>query len=409
MIIVFFTVVSAVAYFVTHEAINQFIVSDASTSLSFIINNVKTNYEYNLMALDEIASMDGFLPFEPRTARGVVRDFLDFPNIFNTVHLYRTDGALLFAEKRASMGSYNPRPNFYLKDPDFISLAKTVIAEKHSRASKVFYTPSGTLYQTYITPVFADREKKEVFGILSGGVFPRLQRIDYLLHGLQLGQDNFILISDSNGHFLTSDGITEKDAAAAVQKHTDQAARLFYGSTASDETKALISQKLPVLKRSYIIMSLPIQELKLIVTLGVSTGRVEAKSRELFYNLLVALVLGLLLSLAASIVVGDRLAKPLRQIADAISEINKGNFAIRVGYSGEDEIGYLSNAVNLLAEKIQKSEYLGNLWCTEEELARAETEGEGHDEADSEGSPPGESSERNATEKASETPDATKT
>jgi len=80
---------------------------------------------------------------------------------------------------------------------------------------------------------------------------------------------------------------------------------------------------------------------------------------------LVALVLGLVLSLVASIVVGDRLAKPFRQVADAVNQINNGNFSARVTYAGEDEIGYLSKTINALAEKIQKSEYLGNLWQTE--------------------------------------------
>lgn len=270
------------------QSINQFVVSDASTSLSFIINNVKTNYEYNLMALDEIASMEGFLPFDAKTARTVVRDFLEFPNIFNTVHMYRSDGTLLFAERRSSMGPYNPKPNFNLKDPEFIALAKRVIEEKHSRASDVLVSSSGTLYQTYVTPVFSDRERKHVFGILSGGIFPRLQRLDYLLHGLQLGQDNFILITDSNGHFLTSDGISDKDATTYIQKYTDQAVERFYGKTAGQSNRTLINYRIPMGKVSYIVMSLPIQELKLIVTLGVNTQRIDAKSRELSYRLLVA-------------------------------------------------------------------------------------------------------------------------
>jgi signal transduction histidine kinase len=119
-------------------------------------------------------------------------------------------------------------------------------------------------------------------------------------------------------------------------------------------------------------------ELKLVVTIGVNTHRIDQKTRELSYRLLVALVLGLLLSVFASVFVGDRLAKPFRQIAKTINEINVGNFAARVNYEEDDEIGHLSQRINTLAEKIQKSDYLGNLWSNEAELEQ-ETGGKSSD------------------------------
>lgn len=376
VIIIFFGVVSAVAYYLTSEAIRQFVVSDSTTSLAFIINNVKSNYGSHLKALDDLTDMKGFLPFEQNKARQTLKNFLEFPNIYNTVHMYRVDGELLFAERRATMGPYSPKTNFRLKNKEFIELADAVIGEKKSKASEVFFSPNGTLYQTYVSPVFSDKKKEHVFGILSGAVFPRLQSIEHLLHGLQLGQDNFILITDSSGHYLTSDGITEKDATTAIQKHTDEATELYFGKTRTDHGKAFIDYHEDLGPDSYIVISLPIDELKLVVTLGVNTHRIEVKNKELTYRLLVALVLGLLLSLGASIVVGDRLAKPFRQVADSLNQINTGNFAARVSYDGNDEIGYLSKTINALAEKIQKSEYLGNLWHTEYEkdIGAEETE-----------------------------------
>lgn len=392
VIIIFFGVVSAVAYYLTNEAMRQFVVTDSTTSLAFIINNVKNNYGTDLKALDELTVMKGFLPFEEKTAHETLKDFLGFPNIYNTVHMYRADGELLFSERRATMGPYSPKHNFRLKNKHFIQLADKVIAEKKSIASEVFFSPNGTLYQTYVSPVFSDTKKEHVFGILSGAVFPRLQSIEHLLHGLQLGQDNFILITDSSGHYLTSDGISEKDATGAIQKHTDHATERFFGPGSSthkesNQTKdtseekgqrkneatanqAFIDTHEDLGPNSFIVLSLPIDELKLVVTLGVNTHRIDAKNKELTYRLLVALVIGLLLSLGASIVVGDRLAKPFRQIAESVNEINSGNFSARVTYAGDDEIGYLSKTINALAEKIQKSEYLGNLWHTEEERDR---------------------------------------
>ncbi len=376
VIIIFFGVVSAVAYYLTNEAMRQFVVSDSTTSLTFVINNVKNNYGTDLKTLDELTVMKGFLPFEEKTAHETLKKFLEFPNIYNTVHMYRADGELLFAERRSTMGPYSPKHNFRLKNKHFIQLADKVIAEKKSIASEVFFSPNGTLYQTYVSPVFSDAKKEHVFGILSGAVFPRLQSIEHLLHGLQLGQENFILITDSSGHYLTSDGISEKDATGPIQKHTDHATARFFGKNATaDHKQAFIDNHEDLGPNTFIVVSLPIDELKLVVTMGVNTHRIDAKNKELTYRLLVALVIGLLLSLGASIVVGDRLAKPFRQIAESVNEINSGNFSARVTYNGDDEIGYLSKTINALAEKIQKSEYLGNLWHTEEERDRAEGDG----------------------------------
>jgi HAMP domain-containing protein len=366
--IIFFAVVSGVAYLLTSEAIKQFVVDDAVTSLSFVINNIKSNYESELTALNQIADLPGMSPYDSTQSQHVIQEFLELPNIFNTVHLYQADGTLLVAERRGIKAVYKASPNFHQKDPAFIALAERVIREKQSIASEVFVSPSGRVYQTFLTPVFSDAEHKQVFGILSGGVFPQLQKIDYLLRGLKLGKNNFILITDSKGHLISSDGISEKEAETSVRSQTDQAAKRFFGQDGSQSRDAFINHRIKIDRFSYILISLPADPLKLIVTLGVSTQGIETKTRELSYRLLVALVLGLFLSLVASIFVGDRLAKPFRMMAETINEINKGNFAARVQYIGDDEIGYLSKALNTLSEKIQKSEYLGNLWSTEEQV-----------------------------------------
>ena len=394
--LVLFTVVSGVAYFLSKDAIKQFVENDAATSLSFIVNNVKSNYQSDLAALDQISLMHGFLPYDEPVARTVVKNFLEFPSVFSTVHMYRADGPLLFAERRATMGPYGLKPNYNLKEPEFVAQAKRVIEEKHSLASTVFNSAKGTLFQTYITPVFSDEKKQQVFGILSGGVFPKLQRVDYLLRGLRLGQDNFILIYDNSGHVITSDGISEQDAGKWLKSHSDRAIQRFYGQPAPvpgqpapgqpapgqpgqtpiPVTKSVpgqsitpeITENVKVNKFSFIVISLPIDDLKLLVTMGVNQHRIDTKTKELSYRLLAVLVVGLLLSLFFSVLLGSRWASRFSQIAETINEINTGNFAARAQYQANDEIGYLSKSINALAVKIQKSEYLGNLWSNEEEL-----------------------------------------
>ncbi|MGH9548919.1 MAG: HAMP domain-containing protein, partial [Terriglobales bacterium] len=245
---------------------------------------------------------------------------------------------------------------------------------KKPRASETFFTASGELYQTYFTPVFDDKQKQHVFAILSGGVFPHLQKIDYIIKGLKLGEDNFILITDSRGHFISSDGISEQDAIHYLKNQTAQSAKKFFEPLPANvvisqsDQLPLINERIAVGKRKFIALSQAIPELKLIVTLGINTHRIDQNTRELSNRLLFSLILGLLFSVFASVFLGERLAKPFRLMAQTVEDINTGNFASRVDYKSDDEIGYLSDRINKLADKIQKSEYLGNLWSNEAEL-----------------------------------------
>jgi HAMP domain-containing protein len=368
--IIFFALVSVFTYFLTSEAIKQFAISDASTSLFFIVNNIEGNYKSELTAIDQIASLPGFLPFDEKTAQGIIKEFLELPNIFTTVHLYRADGQLVFAERRLSYDSrpYKPKTNFHQKEPQFVALAQKAIEEKRSLSSEAFFTWEGVPYQTYITPVFDNAAKQHVIGILSGGVFPRRKKIEYLLQGLKLGDDNFILLTDSRGNFITSDGINEKDASNSTKQHTDEAAQHFFRKAGADAHQVFVKQRLLLGQSSFILMSLPIPDLNLVVTLGFNTRPIDQKTRELSNRLFFGLVVGFLLSLFASIFVGERLSRPFREIAHTVDEINIGNFSARTKYKGNDEIGYLSTRINNLAEKIEKSKYLGNLWSNEEEL-----------------------------------------
>lgn len=375
IVLVFFAVVSGVSYYLTNETIKEFAVADDKTALNFVISNIRSNYNHELQYLDTLANIDGFLPFRKVAAEDMVNRFLLYDNLFGSIHMYARDGNLIFAHKRSSLPAYKIETNFYEKpEAEFIAQAEQVIKEKRPAASDTFFTSSGDIYQTYITPVFSDKEHKNIFGLLSGGVFPRRQKIDHLLAGLKLAEDNFILITDSHGRLMGSDGVAEPDVGGALKPYVDEAIKAFYQNNeskiqpAKTASSPLVHYKIRVGRTRFILMSMPIPELKLIVTVGQGLGLIEQKQDELTHRLLVALILGLFFSLFASIVVGDRLAKPFREIADTIGKINIGNFSARVGYSKNDEIGRLSKSINKLAEKIEKSEYLGNLWSNEDEV-----------------------------------------
>lgn len=373
IVLMFFGVVTAVSYYLTSEAIRQFAITDATTSLSFVINNIRSNFLVELKALDQLVLMDGFRPFDRKSANETGKKFLQFQNVFSTVHMYAINGDLIFAEKRKSVPEYVIESNFFRKkDPSYIVLAKKVIEEKRAAASETYFTSTGDLYQTYIVPVLG--ETTEIIGIVSGGVFPRLQKIDHLLEGLKLGKSNFILITDSNGRLIASDGI-KSEQIASIKQHTEMAAAKFFhsdtdlGKNSAADSNALVNENIRLASSCPILISLPIPELKLIVTLGVNTMHIEKKKEELSNRLLVSLFVGLLLTLFASVFIGERLARPFREIAEVVNQVNNGNFAARVDYDYDDEIGYLAGLVNKISQKIEKSEYLGNLWQHESEIA----------------------------------------
>lgn len=58
--------------------------------------------------------MNGFIPFDEDTARDTIKEFLELPNIFTTVHMYKADGTLVFAERRKSFSASLPIPELKL-------------------------------------------------------------------------------------------------------------------------------------------------------------------------------------------------------------------------------------------------------------------------------------------------------
>ena len=52
------------------------------------------------------------------------------------------------------------------------------------------------------------------------------------------------------------------------------------------------------------------------------------------------------------------ITRPIQRLTRATREVAKGNFSVRVKYSGSDEIGVLINNFNLMAEELNNIEYL---------------------------------------------------
>lgn len=81
-----------------------------------------------------------------------------------------------------------------------------------------------------------------------------------------------------------------------------------------------------------------------------------AASKEAFRrSLRIVFVISLVAALLLGAFITWWLVRPLRNVANSVKEIGQGAYDVRLSYSGNDEMGALSIAVNEMASQVQKS------------------------------------------------------
>ena len=74
--------------------------------------------------------------------------------------------------------------------------------------------------------------------------------------------------------------------------------------------------------------------------------------RELFYELIVIILVALIFSMILFYFISKRITTPIYQINSAVTEFSKGDFSRRVEYDGSDELGELSANINNMASSL---------------------------------------------------------
>lgn len=362
---VFFLLAGGAVYLLTERVINQFFIEDNSSSIEFVVQNVRSNYQANLYALHHLSVQQGFLSFDQKKADELVRQFLKFDHIFGSVHVYRADGALLISHSRPMKPAYEPEQNFFQKwDKHYIQTAKEVIATGKPQATETFQRVKSGLYQAYLVPIFYSKSTR-VFGFISGAIFYQQQDLNYLLEGLKLGERNFIVLTDRLGNVLVQNGITQPLTLPLIAPVIQQATDSFFDH-AEIQTPVKISQAQIGRNLPYYVFSGPIKELNLLLTVGASDHMIKSKMSTLIEKLTIALLFGLLLSFVISIFVSNRLAQPFHLLNDAVTRVNSGDFSAEINYRKNDEIAELCESFNQISRKISKGRLLGNLWGSDE-------------------------------------------
>jgi len=80
----------------------------------------------------------------------------------------------------------------------------------------------------------------------------------------------------------------------------------------------------------------------------------ETRIHDLRFILGVAIAVTLLVVIIALFMLHRALLRPLNGLLDAARRIAGGDFGVRVGYTGEDELGRVGNAFNLMADELAR-------------------------------------------------------
>lgn len=363
VVILFFIVITSGLYITTTNLIWRFVVEENSKSLKFLINNIHRNYYQGLKSLENLAELPGLTPYDKNKAISLIQNYTRFNDTFSTVHAYESDGRLITAQRNkrnSNIQTYQTEDNFFAtKRTNFIEAAQNVLKSGISQTSETLYTRTGILFQTYLVPFFKKTDKKEVAGFLSGGIFPTLQQMDHLVAGLKLAEDNFIVITDSRGNILAKNGLPENSSLQET---------VLRKASIPGEIQSITSEKISddSDNSSYVLLSSGMPDLKLRVWLGVNTLGIKKKIFESRKYLALTIVLALLFSLGASLLLGHQLAVPIQKIAEGVNQLRRGNFGWRYYQHKEDELSQLGESLSKLARKIEKNQFLGDLWSSKE-------------------------------------------
>ena len=82
----------------------------------------------------------------------------------------------------------------------------------------------------------------------------------------------------------------------------------------------------------------------------------KGTSRELVRNIVLALAAGLLVGVAAGLLLARRLSKPLRRTASVASSMSQGRRDLRAPVEGPSEVAEVAQSVNELADALHRSE-----------------------------------------------------
>lgn len=163
-----------------------------------------------------------------------------------------------------------------------------------------------------------------------------------------------IQVTDNRGNIL-AETLSRHEFNVKIYPDVQEALKnklgVFIGKDISSQTK-IMAMSTPITGKEEMILG--------VIRFSVSLENTYDAMNAINYFFIVFGLVIILLSIIISTIISKTITKPIQHITNISNEMAKGNLSIRAEKHRNDEIGILSDAINHMADEIQKSENLKN-------------------------------------------------
>lgn len=257
----------------------------------------------------------------------------------------------------------NDNPNFESEDPKEIrnqvqaagtDTVAQFLAEKQPKGLFLKDFPTGTNLQIIQIGIpFATTNETTTYWVLASFWKNRI------LRSMPSSKSKYSILVDEKGEIL------------AFTSKSSEARKVFNKKETMNMLKSVVSTGLKSYKRAeipYIAVYRKIPEFRLMTVTESDARNAFTAVKSVLYKILIMSFASLWIAMAASYLIATQLTQSLRQLVGATLRIAKGDFDYRLNAKTSDEIGFLTAAINYMAERI------GKLLSLQVEQARQEKE-----------------------------------
>ncbi len=217
--------------------------------------------------------------------------------------------------------------------------------------------------KTYFSPVYFRNESEPHMTIATVGgerdvgvtvAEVKLKLIWEVISQIKIGKAGYAYAVDSRGHLIAHPDISmvlqKRDLSSLPQV---QAARVSRPTPSDEQDKATIVRGLR--EEQVLSASAPIASLQWLVFVEQPLGEAFAPLYSAIVRSAVLVILGLALSIVASLVLARKMVTPIRALESGAARIGAGNLAHRIEVRTGDELEVMADQFNSMADQLQLS------------------------------------------------------
>ncbi|MCQ3937206.1 MAG: hypothetical protein DPW18_09185 [Chloroflexi bacterium] len=270
----------------------------------------------------------------------------------------------------------NIEPDFDPTQQPFFTIATPdQNPERLPRWTKPYQDPAGAgMIVTLSIPVYSNNGA--FLGVLGADI--KLASIAERIANIQISPSSIAFLVDKNGIVLVMPeagyqlfGLQPEDVPVNENPKlsvlsADSEIGLFIAQRIVISRSNLITVPIQGVRTYLAIASLEATEYKLVILAPVnelnqeilaSRSEIQNEVAGFLRSASVILVLLIMGSLAVSLLIGQFITRPLKQLTNTVEEIAGGNLAARVKIESQDETGLLARSFNSMADKLNETLY----------------------------------------------------